>query len=672
MPPGGDEDNAAEPSPASVGNPLLENAPSLAVGCGAGPRQSKKLAPASPNTDGRTAEPPLVVESAPATADAELDGNDAAEPLPLLVVESASATADADLDGNDAAEPPALLVVDSASATADDLDGNDAAKPSPSVVHLENAPVAGPPPLPADACGDGPRQKGPSPPFIPVDDPLEMVRKSLGFVTAVSRAKTRFREGVRRGYEVLAKRLGTVLLLCSGVHVLTLVYASFLGQGETYAFMTNALSASGFVLHAALTLAHNSKRRQCAAHFGLIVMDALVKGAFALMQRNFTSAAINFVGWGCVLYPLAGWGLRRMLHRAHQLDRATKDELSYSTLTAFATSSMPILYFFCNGVLCVAFEGESHCAIRAKVDYVAILTILGNAMLFVLLTITPVSLKQAVWMNIRTPQLVAFSFQGILMGLALALHSQNENFGPVTPAIEYMGRASDLCLVFCIIACAVNIIGHGAAPVIKIEQGGHGVDPVVKIEPGGHGADPVVKIEQGGHGADQVVLRNAQYGDMIPYRGVMAVLTVIYLGVEAAPVGEVIRDVFSPLSCAAALFHFWLRAEDESVGRSVKLHFWAHASSAMISGMRNLLNGNIGMVLIMLAYLTVIYPGIYRTLTRFRSLVRAHGTDAAANLASVSFVAFWSAVMPVILYLGADSLGTHRHQQPSHLSPLVC
>ena len=480
---------------------------------------------------------------------------------------------------------------------------------------------------------------------LEVDDGARSDRQlTLGAAAMSLGALARLRAGVRRGHATLAKRLGMALAVCSVVHDMTLIVVQINEQGELYAKMTLALSISAFVLQIALALAHDSMRVRCAAHFGFIVIGTFIRAAFHLARREFGLAAYFFVVWGLVLYPLAGWCLLRLLRVAHKLDRATKELLSSSAVTAFASSAMPILYFFGNGVLCVAFEGETHCAVRSAVNYTAILAILGNAILFVLLTMRPVSLMQVVHLDIPAVQLAAFGFHGVLLGLALVLHSQNENFGPATPAIEYMEKASDPCLIFLSIAFVGNVTRPGRAAAENIEEGG-GADhrtPAAATT----AITPAAAVGE-----------TQQYGAMVPHRIGMAGFTVLYSTLAAAPVGHMIPLAFAPLSAAAVLFHIWMRAEDTSVCWSVKLHCIAHASSAVILGIRALCNDDAGTALTVLLYLIVLYPGLYKAGTRFRFSVKSHGNASAAKLAAVSFVTFWSAVVPVMLYLGADSFG---------------
>ena len=453
-------------------------------------------------------------------------------------------------------------------------------------------------------------------------------------------ALARLRMGIRHGYEYFAKRLGVVLTIISGVHNLTLVFVLTTGHGVSYTPMTNAISSSAFVLHAGLTLAHSNMYLRCTAHFCLIVMDAFIRGAFDLARRDYASAAYLFIGWGLIMYPLAGWGLREVLRAALKLDRATKDVLSRSTIIVFMTCAVPMVYCFSNGLLCIAFVNDKYCAVRTMVNHVTILALLGNAIIFILLKVQPISLKQVTHLDIAAPELLVICLHGILLGLALALHSQNESFGRVAPAVTYMDRSADPCLILVMVAFAVNITRLGRAAT------------------GGTNRDtPAASI---------TVAPTAEYGTMmVPYRVVLAAFTALYLAAEAAAsVGEIVPKAFSPLSLAAAVFHIWMRAEEPSVSLTVKLHYFAQASSATIDTVKEMCDGEYGGLPVLVFYTFILYPGIFSAVTRFRSSVRSHGNEAAAKLAATSFVVFWSAVVPVTLYLGADSLGAFLPRAP--------
>jgi hypothetical protein len=241
--------------------------------------------------------------------------------------------------------------------------------------------------------------------------PLEVDHQlSHGAAAMAVGAATRLRQRLRLrlGGAKLANQIGVVLILCSGVNVLTVTFVCVDESGELYAYMTNALSVSSFLLHVALTLAHDSVRLGCAAHFILLVLPTFINGAFHLARRDFASAAYLFFVWLLLLFPLLGRGLHRLLSATQQLDRATKDALSRS-ITIVMSSSMPVLYFLSNGMLCVAFQSESQCAIRGTVNHATILATVGNAILLIMLTLQPVSLKQMVRLDIPAPHLVAVS-----------------------------------------------------------------------------------------------------------------------------------------------------------------------------------------------------------------------------------------------------------------------
>jgi hypothetical protein len=221
------------------------------------------------------------------------------------------------------------------------------------------------------------------------------------------------------------------------------------------------------------------------------------------------------------------------------------------------------------------------------------------------------------------------------MGLALALHSQNENGGSVTSAVMYMASASNPCLLLFLLAFSVSI-----TTVAIPGRCDNGSDPRTPT------ATPV---------ESEVVGR---YGAMIPHRIVMGAFTGLYIAAQACPVGETIRMVFAPPSLAAAIFHIGIGAEEESVGWPVKAHFIFHSSEFVIRGVRYFCEGDVGRAVVMGVYFTVLFPAIFNAASRFCSSARSHGRESSAKLVAVSFVTFWSTVTPVVLYLGADTLGT--------------
>ena len=471
-----------------------------------------------------------------------------------------------------------------------------------------------------------------APPRRPSGRPLGAAILATGMIA-------RLRSRVRRSHSVLAKRIGTGLMACSVAHNVTLTVVYAMGQGELRTVMTLALSLASFLLHLALALAYVELHIQCGVHFGLLVVDALIRGMVNLARGELAWAAYSLGLWGFVLYPLGAWGLYRTLRATQNLNRAMRDAISHSAIVAFASSSMPIIYFCLNGLLCVAFKGDRFCAVRIRVNYAAILALLSNAMLFMLLTLQPVSLKQMTHLDLPTSQLGAFGFHGIVLLLALALHSQNENFGPVTPAIEYTYLAVAPCLILFMISFTLGIV----------QQSEEAVRAATIIVEARHADSRRVRA---------LATRATQYGAMLPHRVVMASFTVLFLVLEACPVGEVIPFAVSPLSFAAASFHVWMRLEDAAVTWPVLSHFFVHASSAVIVAAEAWRDDERISVFIMLAYLLILYPALWTALGRFRSSVRAHGNESAANCAAVSFITFWGGIVPTMLYLGSDSLGT--------------
>ena len=83
---------------------------------------------------------------------------------------------------------------------------------------------------------------------------------SLGAAALTLGALARLRKSIRRRHAILAKRLGIVLMTCSGVHDMTQTTVRFNDHRELYTEMATVLSISAFVLHAALALARGSLR----------------------------------------------------------------------------------------------------------------------------------------------------------------------------------------------------------------------------------------------------------------------------------------------------------------------------------------------------------------------------------------------------------------------------
>ena len=528
-------------------------------------------------------------------------------------------------------------------------------------------PTSGDSPAPAPAHAPGsdeapdsaPTAGAPSPP-IPEDEateptPLDIVcvndagavaigrqTNSFGVAVLVMQFSAHLRLRVHKGHQLIAKRVGVALMACTGADVIALTSIRIMhvihsdavesGGEELYIAMTHAFSVAAFILHAGLGLGYDGMRTGIAAHFGLMVFKAVIEGVFAAVQGEIGWAAYYLIGWCAVLYPLGGWGLHQFLCVAQKLDTGTREAFLRSTLVAFMVSTMPILYFFSNGMICIAFEGGSHCAVRTKVNRSAIHALVGNAVMFLMMALRPVTLKQVAHLDIPPTQFVAFGFHGVILFLALALHSQNENFGPVPRVIELLDQMNAPCFLLFLVSFVVATVTH----IRDNEEDGtdHALATAV------------------------VPARNSIHGQMVPHRVVMSSFTGLFLAVTVCPGGRMVSIPFGPLSYAAACSHFWVTAEEgESVSRSAQLHLLAHASSSVASVARFLSDGDHGQALGALIYV-VAYPWSFKILARFRTSVWSHGRDSAAKLVAVSFVAFWSGTVPAMLYFGADSLGT--------------
>ena len=104
---------------------------------------------------------------------------------------------------------------------------------------------------------------------------------NLGLAVLVIKFSARLRLRVHQGHQLVAKRLGVALMICTGAHVVTLTSIRIVSdQGDTEragqelcADMTHAVSVAGFVLHSALALAYDGMRARCAVHYSLVAMD---------------------------------------------------------------------------------------------------------------------------------------------------------------------------------------------------------------------------------------------------------------------------------------------------------------------------------------------------------------------------------------------------------------
>ena len=455
-------------------------------------------------------------------------------------------------------------------------------------------------------------------------------QSSLGVSVMAIRAVTRLQMGVRRSHLQLARRLGIGFIACTIIHNATLVilFISEVGGGGLYAEMTHAISISAFMFHIALALPYCDMRGLLYFHYGLVAINSAIRGGFDVFRGKHISALWNLV-WLLCLYPIGGWGLKQFLRTVHEELRATTmDAVSHSAVVSFTVSAMPIIYFFLNAMSCFEMSTEQlrdeYCAVRIYVNRTAIFTILGSAVSCVMLTIQPLSLVQITRVDIPILQLCAFGFHGLLLLLAIAIHSQNEMFGTVMPAVAYMYQGVAPCFLGTLVAFSASIVTKRK------------------------GSDENVKV---------TVRSTPQLGKMIPHRAVMVLTTVVYDVLVICRAGDAIRHPFAPLSYAAACFHVWVTMEDASVALSVKWHYLAHACSDVFRGVLALCTGDRREAFIMLCYVLFFYPGNYLGLVRFRASVRARGESSATNGAASSLIAFWCGVVPPMLYLGADSIG---------------
>ena len=463
---------------------------------------------------------------------------------------------------------------------------------------------------------------------------------SLGATARAMVVVSRLRGIVRAGHQRLAKRIGFGLSLCSVVHDVThtIVFSMGVGGsgGRLCCEMTKVVSFSAFLLHIWLALSYDRRdRRLLWAHYTLLVVDRIISALFDQMRgRTMWAVACSLSAWTVVFVPLLGGGLHRLIRTSQNLGAATTDAAVQSAIVAFASSAIPILYFALNGLLCVGFSdlpAQDYCGTRISVNRTAIFALLGNAMTFVTLKIQPVSLDQVIQLDISAPQLVAFSFHGILLLFALVLHSQNETFAPATSAVEMVDKMAGLCLVISLTALITSIARKSGSNVHDTELP----------------SDRRVL-------AHTTTTRRGRV--MIPYRIIMVMFTIASLVLEVCPVGEMVRTAFSPLSFAAASFHIWVTMEEESLGGPVVLHYLAELGRAVFRCVIALLGGDLPRAVIMCVFAVVVFPGIFAALVRFRASVRSCGNVSAANCATASFVAFWGFVSAAF-YLGADSLG---------------
>ena len=453
---------------------------------------------------------------------------------------------------------------------------------------------------------------------------------SFRVVAFVSRVRTR----IRRSHELLAKRLGVGLLGLSIAHKLTLVYSFSIGNGGLLCDrMMKVLSISAFLLHTGLALPYIGMRRELWVHYCVLVMDCFIRGVKLAVQREFSWAVYNVVAWGFCLYPAGGWGLHQFLNAVQQQEATTRDAVARCAVVTLVANAMPILYFALNGLLCVGFSRDpgQFCGIRVYVNDAAIFALLGTAMLAIMLTLQPISQKQMARLeDIPTQQLVSFGFYGLLLMIALTLHTQNEIFGPLSPTVSLINLAAAPCLILFLVTSAAGIMSGNRRP-----QG----------------------IRSSATAAASARETNTEFGSLIRPRIIMAGFTSLYILLQLCPVDEMIRSPFGPLSLTSAVFHVVITMEHAAVSWSALFHHLVHASSCLILGIPALRSQDWGRVATLSFYLLILFPGLVMVFVRFCRSVRAHGRNSTAKCVASTLSVFWTGVVPVMLYLGADTLG---------------
>ena len=415
-------------------------------------------------------------------------------------------------------------------------------------------------------------------------------------------AIARLRARVRRGHQLVGQRLGIGLGLCSVIHdvTLTAVLSTDAG-GVLCTSMTAALSVSSVLLHIAMAVAYDDLHPLCGAHYAVHAMETFIWGVVGLVKGDAWWWYYIFV-WGLCLYPIGAWGLHRLLSAASKFDASTKDAVSQSAILAFVSCSTPLAYLTLNGLLCVGFSNNpgQYCGIRVAVNYSTILALMANAIVFVLLTVQPVSLVQVTHLDVPQAQMVAFGFHGALLLTALTLHSQNETFGPTTPIVSLMSRISTPCLALSLIAFAISLRTFMANETHQTTAAdGSALDKQDDAEMATDDASPPGAATTESAGA-------THYGAMVPHRFIMILFTICYLTLEICNVGSMIRYAFAPLSFAAVCFHVWITMESATVGRVVVIHFFAHAASAVVIGIRALYDAKLSQAIAMLLYVAIL------------------------------------------------------------------
>ena len=227
----------------------------------------------------------------------------------------------------------------------------------------------------------------------------------------------------------------------------------------------------------------------------------------------------------------------------------------------------------------------------------------------------PVTFEQVIHLALPFSQLVSFGFLGLSFFLTLTLYSQSERFAPSTYAIDLLHAATGPCVVLFLLASTWSL----------------------GTKPKQNNATPTAP--------------GLRYGMMIPYRCVMVGFSLLYLAAVVIPLAAQLRPALQPLSFLSATVHIWLMME-QSVWSSL-VHFLIHTSAVLIRGVLEYEDGGFR-ALIGVSF----YPIILWALMRFRRLVRdSEDPNSAADCVASVFRAYFTAVLPAVLYFGSDSLG---------------
>lgn len=146
--------------------------------------------------------------------------------------------------------------------------------------------------------------------------------------------------------------------------------------------------------------------------------------------------------------------------RAH--NSRTRDAAAKHAAIAFTGAATPIVYLAMNGLLCLAFSTDPsyECATRVYVNCSEIMAMVANSAVFVVVHFQPVTLVQVTHLEIPRYQMLGILFNGILLLLALTMHSQSERFQPLTKNLVVISSLVNPCMMLMLTAFAYSIISE--------------------------------------------------------------------------------------------------------------------------------------------------------------------------------------------------------------------